>query len=125
MNKKFICILCPLGCEIEVGYDKEGVKKITGNLCEKGTEYVVEEIYNPKRVLTTTIKVRNGEIPLVSVKTSKPIPKEVMFEVMKEISNAWAEAPVRIGDVVIGNVLNTGADIVATKNCKAIQSKLI
>ena len=119
MNKKFVCIICPLGCEINVKYDLNSIKEIHGNLCEKGEEYVNEEIFNPKRVLTTTVKVRNGEIPIVSVKTSKPIPKEVIFEVMKEISNVEIEAPVSIEDVVIPNILNTGADVVATKNVKS------
>ena len=115
-NKKFICMVCPAGCEVVVEYDPGGIKKITGNLCENGEEYVFEEIYEPKRVLTTTVKVRNGEIPLVSVKTSKPIPKEVMFDVMKEISGVEIEAPVRIGGVIMENILDTWADIVATKN---------
>ena len=108
-----------MGCEINVKYDLNSIKEIHGNLCEKGREYVVEEIFNPKRVLTTTVKVRNGEIPMASVKTSKPIPKEIIFEVMKEISNIEVEAPVRIGKVVIQNILNTGADVVATKNVKS------
>jgi len=115
MNKKFICIICPVGCEIEVEYDSEKIKKITGNSCEKGKEYIVEEIYNPKRVLTTTVKIKNGEMPLVSVKTSKPIPKDLIFKSMDELAEIKVSAPIKIGDIIIKNLLNTGADVIATK----------
>ena len=115
-SKKFICIICPNGCEIEVEYEKKEIKSISGNICEKGEVYVRQELFSPERGLTTTVVVRNGTIPLVSVKTSKPIPKEKIFQVMDEIANLEIDAPVKIGDIIVKNISGTGADLVATKN---------
>jgi CxxC motif-containing protein len=118
VNRRYVCIICPNSCEIEVKYTKAGgrIEKISGNMCEKGVEYVKKEILHPERGLTTTVKVKNGSLPLVSVKTSKTIPKGMMMEVMCGISKLEVEAPVRIGDVLAANILGTGADIVATKD---------
>lgn len=116
VNKKYVCIICPNSCEIEVEYSRDKIKRISGNMCEKGEEYVRKEIFCPERGLTTTLRVKNGSLPLVSVKTSKAIPKEMMIKVMDEISNVEVEAPVKIGDIIIKNVLNTETDIIATKN---------
>ncbi len=123
MNKTITCILCPNGCEIEVEYYAGGIKRLSGNLCERGEEYAKKEIYSPERGLTTTVLLNNGETPLISVKTSKPIPKEKIFNILDEVSKVRVDAPVKIGDVIIKNVLGTGADIVATKNMRAINDR--
>jgi len=123
MKKKFICIICPNGCEIEVRYSEKGIEKVSGNLCERGLDYVKKELFSPERSVTSSVEVRNGSLPLVSVKTSKPIPKEKIFAVMNEIAGIEVEAPIRIGDVIVKDVLGTGADIIATKNVdKRVQS---
>ncbi len=116
MKKKFICIICPNGCEIEVDYSGDRIEKITGNLCDKGIDYARKELFFPERGLTSLVNVKNGSLPLVSVKTSKPIPKEKIFKVMDELADIWIEAPIKIGDIIVKDILGTGADIVATKN---------
>lgn len=120
MNKKYVCIICPNSCEMEVEYSGDEIKGITGNICDKGEEYVRKELFCPERGLTTTVKIRNGSLPLVSVKTSKTIPKELLMKIMKELSRVEVEAPVKIGDVLIKNILDTKADIIATKNISLI-----
>ncbi|RLI93350.1 MAG: molybdopterin oxidoreductase [Candidatus Altiarchaeales archaeon] len=123
MKKKFICIVCPNGCEIEVRYSEKRIEKVSGNLCGRGMDYVKRELFSPERSVTSSVEVRNGSLPLVSVKTSKPIPKEKIFAVMDEIASIEVEAPIRIGDVIVRDILGTGADIIATKNVdKRIQS---
>ena len=116
MNKKFTCIVCPNSCVIEVKLDKGRIKDISGNLCDKGKEYVKKELFNPERGVTSTVNVDGGELRLVSVKTSKPIPKEKIMDVMDEIAKVVVEAPVSKGDILIRNVAATGTDIVATRN---------
>ena len=115
-SKKYVCIICPNSCEIEAEYSGKDVRKITGYSCKKGEEYVIKEIIAPERGVTTTVPVRNGLIPLVSVKSSKAIPKELMGKAVSEIAKARADAPVKIGDVIVKNILGTDADIVATKD---------
>jgi CxxC motif-containing protein len=115
-SRKYVCIICPNSCEIEAEYSGKDIRKITGYSCKKGEEYVRKEIIAPERGVTTTVPVRNGLIPLVSVKSSKAIPKELMGKAVSEIAKARADAPVKIGDVIVKNILGTDADIVATKD---------
>jgi CxxC motif-containing protein len=118
MESEITCIICPIGCEMTV-YHKEGIiTDIKDYECKKGIEYAKEELLDPKRTLTTTIAVTGGELPLVSVKTQYPIPKEKLFDAMDEISEIVVEAPVNIHDTILDNILNLDIDIVATKNVR-------
>ncbi|MGN0467584.1 MAG: DUF1667 domain-containing protein [Acutalibacteraceae bacterium] len=115
MTRNLICVSCPIGCPITVELDDAGkVTKVTGNTCKRGEKYAVSECTNPVRMLTSTMKVNGGILPVVPVRTSAPIPKGKMFECMKAINNEVVDAPVKMGDVLICNVCDTGVDIIAT-----------
>ena len=116
MKKEMTCVACPLGCAITVEYDDSGVLSVAGNTCKRGDAYARTEIVNPTRSLATSVKVNGGVHPVVPVKTSQPIPKKMMFDCMKVINAAVVDAPVEIGQVLIPDILGTGADIVATNN---------
>jgi CxxC motif-containing protein len=118
MESKITCIICPVGCEVIIHHEGGEIMQIEGHKCKKGIPYAEEELFHPKRTLTTTIMVKGGEIPLVSVRTSSPVPKDRMFDVMDCISEIEANAPVEIGDVLIKNVLGLDSDVVATKKVK-------
>ncbi|MFW5981212.1 MAG: DUF1667 domain-containing protein, partial [bacterium] len=87
--------------------------------CPAGIEYVREEFKNPRRILPTTVRIKNAALPLVPVKTSAPIPREILLEAMKEIARIEVEAPVKIGEVIGKDFMNTGADLVATRSLEA------
>ena len=115
-NKKQItCITCPIGCKILVNTDGKSFELISGNKCKKGIEYARNEALDPRRMLTSSVLVLNGEWPLVSVKSSKPVPKDKIFDVLKEIKKKKIKAPIKIGQKIIKNVSNTGIDIISTK----------
>jgi CxxC motif-containing protein len=116
MKKKLICIICPLGCSLSVNYNQKGIKSVEGNQCERGLDYAEKEIFNPERTLTTTVRVKNGHLPLVSVRTNKPFPKRLLFDAMDLLAEIEAEAPIKIGHKIAENLFNTGVDVVATKN---------
>lgn len=116
-KKRMICINCPMGCSLEVDINGENIT-VSGNGCKRGEEYAKNEIRAPKRIVTSTIRVENGERSMVSVKTDREVPKNMIFEVMDVIKKTRISAPVKIGDVVIENVLNTGANIVASQRCQ-------
>lgn len=116
MKKSLVCVSCPLGCNIEVEMENGEIISVTGNTCKRGDAYARTEMTHPVRSLTSTVKVKGGAHPVVPVKSAKPIPKEKMFDCMKQINSVTVNAPVKIGDVVIENVLGTGVDIVATNN---------
>lgn len=122
--KTFVCIICPNGCEIEVEYTGKEIKKISGNLCDKGEAYIKKEITAPERWVTSTIEVKNGTLPLVSVKTSKPVPKDKVLSVMDAIANIEIEAPVEAGEIILRNVASTNADIIATRKIERKTNKL-
>lgn len=105
------CIMCPMGCSLTVTKTKDGYE-VSGNTCARGEAFGKEEVTSPKRIVTSLIRTQKG---VTSVKTSKPIPKKLIFEVMKEIDKVQVKSA-KIGDIVIKNVLNTGADVVVTKN---------
>ena len=90
--------------------------KVDNANCKKGKDYAYQELFRPVRILTSTVLVKNGHLPLVSIRTDKPIPKSKIFEVMARISRKKVQAPVKIGDIIIKNVVNTGVNIIATKN---------
>lgn len=111
--KELICIVCPKGCHLEVDTENE---KVTGNTCKRGEVYGLNEVKNPTRVVTSTIRIKDGGV--VPVKTENPIPKSMIFDVMKEINNSEATLPVKVGDILIEDVLGTGVNIIAAKSAK-------
>jgi CxxC motif-containing protein len=115
-KKEITCIICPIGCKILVRSDGTRFELIDGNKCKKGIDYARTEALDPRRMLTSSVLVKNGEWPLVSVKSSEPIPKEKVFSVLKEIKRIAVNAPVKSGQTIIKNVSNTRINIVATKS---------
>ena len=110
--KELTCIVCPRGCRLKVDDNME----VTGNACPRGKIYAINELTNPTRTITSSIRVSNRPYTLVSVKTDKPVPKDKMFDVMKEIDKLSIDAPTRIGQIVLANVLGTDSNIVITKD---------
>ncbi len=110
------CIRCPIGCALTVTEYADGVLHVAGNTCGGGEEYGKKELKNPTRILTTTVRVKNGSHPIVPVKTRTDIPKGKIGDCMKAVKRVEVEAPVYIGDVVLTDAAGTGVDIVATKN---------
>ena len=116
MKRELTCVACPLGCSVTVEYTDAEIISVTGNTCKRGDAYARTEMTNPTRSLTSSVKVCGGTLPVVPVKSSKPVPKDMLFDCMKVINSVCVEAPVKIGQVIIENILDTGADIVATNN---------
>ncbi|HIS05892.1 MAG TPA: DUF1667 domain-containing protein [Candidatus Fimenecus stercoravium] len=116
-TKELICVSCPIGCAVTVTLDDNNeVVSVTGNTCKRGDSYARQECTHPERMLTSTVKVTGSRLPVVPVKSAKPVPKELLLDCMQEINRVTVQAPVHIGDVVLANILNTGVDIVATNN---------
>lgn len=114
MTRNLTCIICPKGCNIKVEIEEGKVTKIEGNTCKRGYNYAYSEVTNPVRTVTSTIKLEDGK--MVPVKTDKPIPKELIFKCMEEVNKVTAKSPIKIGDIIIENILGTGSNIIATKN---------
>ncbi len=110
--RKLTCIVCPLGCEINVELDKGNVISVSGNTCPRGKVYAKNECTNPQRIVTSTVRCEDGS--MLPVKTDKTIPKSKMSDCMSKINKTVAKLPVVVGDIIVRDVF--GANIVATKN---------
>ncbi len=113
-KRELTCIVCPRGCALSVELDGDKVLSVSGNICKRGVAYAEAECTAPVRTVTTTVRCESGKV--VSVKTSIPVPKKSVFDVMAEVNKTIAPNGIRIGDVIIKNVAGTDADILATSN---------
>lgn len=109
-----ICITCPKGCHLTV--DEANGYAVTGNACARGEEYGKNELQNPVRVLTSTVRLSGGPIPRLPVKTDKPLPKGKLLDAMRALDAIAVTCPVKVGDVLLRGVCGTDVNIVATKS---------
>ncbi|MBE3124654.1 MAG: DUF1667 domain-containing protein [Acidobacteria bacterium] len=116
---RLTCVLCPVGCELEIRKDEAGELDVQGNQCDKGVPFAVEEILHPKRNLATSVPVRGTAATMVSVRLSGPVPREMIFPILAEIARLRPESPVRRGQVLIADVLGTGVDVIATRTVES------
>ncbi|MCR4586808.1 MAG: DUF1667 domain-containing protein [Lachnospiraceae bacterium] len=114
-TRELTCIGCPLGCALTVTMNGEDIT-VTGNTCPRGAEYAKKEVTDPRRIVTSTVRVTGGSLPAVSVKTKSDIPKGKIEDCILALKNVSLTAPVHMGDVVLSNVADTGVDVIATKN---------
>ena len=101
--------MCPMGCELSVTQENDKID-VSGNGCIRGANFAKEEITSPKRVVTTSVKTSKG---VKSCKTTIPIPKDKIFDVIDQVEKLYLKSA-KFGQIVIKNVLDTGADIVIT-----------
>lgn len=117
--RKLTCIGCPMGCALSVTMEGKEVKSIEGYTCKRGKDYAAKEVTNPRRIVTSTVRISQGVLPVVSVKTKEDISKEKILDCMHALDGIQVTAPVRIGDVIIDDIAGTGVALVATKNVEA------
>ena len=115
ITEKMICITCPMGCSVEVTREGETLLSVDGNTCKRGEDYVRRELTDPRRMAATTVRVKDGVHPLVPVYTAQAFPKPRLFELLAALRQVELEAPVAIGQVVLANALDTGIDILASR----------
>ena len=115
MIEQITCICCPKGCTVSLD-TQNPAETVKGFACLQGKNYAVEELICPKRTISSTAEIKGAAHPRIPVKTSQSIPKDMIFEVMAEINKISVASPIKCGEVLIKNVLGTGADIVACKD---------
>ncbi len=114
------CVICPKGCSISVAWSEEGgekkVESVHGNSCKRGLSYASSEVIHPVRVLSSTVRIKNSRLSLLPVRSSSPLPKEKILDAMAVIKKTTAEGPVKMGDVIIPDILNSGIDMIACRD---------
>jgi CxxC motif-containing protein len=114
-NIKLICITCPKGCTLEVSREGESIVTVKQG-CKRGHEYAEEELTNPRRMVATTVKVKGGQHPLLPVYTASLFPKPRIRELLKVLRDVEVEAPISMNQVILENVLETGVDVIASRD---------
>ena len=116
----YLCIGCPLGCRLELDENDRGeIVEIRGSSCRRGDRHATQEHTDPRRLVTTTVPVSGGSWSRLPVRTTEPIPKALVREAVRTVGAAGVTAPVRIGDVIVENLLDTGIDVIATRDMAA------
>ena len=109
--KELICIECPKGCRLTIDEDLN----VTGNTCIRGKQYAINELTCPKRIVTSTVVIESKLVSRLPVMTENDIPKEKMFDIVKELEKVRLKAPIKCRDVVVENICDTGVNIIATR----------
>jgi CxxC motif-containing protein len=111
----FVCVVCPIGCEIDVVHDSGRIISMEGNKCEKSEEFVRQELIEPMRILTTTVRIQGARWSVIPVRSDKAVPKRLFPRIMKKLRRIELQAPVHMLDVVLKDILGTGANIITTR----------
>ena len=118
--RELTCIGCPMGCQMRVTMEAGEIRQVEGNTCKKGDVYARKEVTNPTRIVTTTVRVSGGRLPVVPCKTGSDIPKDRIFDCVRALRDLTVAAPIHIGDILLPDVCGTGVDIIATADMEKV-----
>ena len=113
-KKELTCICCPMGCGLSVELEGSNVLNVSGNTCKRGDTYAIDEVVRPVRMVTSIVKVKNGKLKMLPVKTKEPIEKSRINECLEALKTVEVQAPIHIGDIIVQNA--AGVNIIATRN---------
>jgi CxxC motif-containing protein len=115
-KEEMICITCPMGCRLTVTREGSAVLRVEGNSCKKGQSFAEAELTDPRRMVATTVQVRGAIHPLIPVYTETPFPKPRIAELLDALRGLEISAPVSMNQVVLENALNTGINVIASRD---------
>jgi CxxC motif-containing protein len=118
MKKEIICISCPIGCRLIVILEDDAHVTVSGNKCPRGEVYGKEEILCPRRIVTAVVKTDSTSHPYVPVKTDKPLPREQIIPLLKELYGREAAIPIKRGDQLVIDFKGTGINVIITRTIK-------
>ncbi len=113
--REIVCITCPRGCTMQVTGSGNDIK-VAGNFCKRGEDFARAELTNPMRTICSTVRTTYSDAPVLPCRVSADIPKDRIFDVMREINKAVVDKPLNRGDVIIPNVLGLGVDVISTSD---------
>lgn len=120
-QRQFICVTCPVGCTIDATVEGGELLEIHGQACKRGVAFVREELTAPRRMLTTTVRVRGGALPLVPVRSSAALPKGLIRDIVRDLRGIVLNAPIEEHQVVLRNAHGTGVDIITSRAMPSVE----
>ncbi len=124
MKRQLVCIVCPKGCRLTAEQTASGVT-VTGNSCPRGAAFAAQELTDPHRSLTTTVKTTSAALPLLPVRTDGELPKPLLRQAMAALGQITATGPLHCGDTVCEDLLGTGVRVIATRDLPATKEELL
>lgn len=119
-ENKLICIRCPKGCELHITEENDEIN-VSGNECKLGEKYAIEETKNPRRIVSTTVKIKNARYPRLPVRTEETIPKNKIKKVIDELKNITVEAPVKHNEIIKKNIAETTVNIISERSMDRVK----
>ena len=115
--KEYTCIGCPIGCPLQLVHKGSKITEISGYECDRGAKYAKQEFTDPRRELSTTVEIVRGRLKRLPVKVTEPVEKGRILEAARKIHNFQVKAPVKLGQVLIKDILGQkGIDVVACRS---------
>ncbi|MDQ1280631.1 MAG: hypothetical protein QG670_1894 [Thermoproteota archaeon] len=114
-TRELTCVVCPMSCRARVVFEGGEVIAVKGVGCPRGEAYARGEVMAPVRDFFTTVRVRGGKFSMLPVRTTMPVPKERVMDIAVELSKITVEAPVKLGQVIMRDILNLNVDVIATR----------
>jgi CxxC motif-containing protein len=121
---EFLCINCPIGCTLELSEEDGEILEIAGAECKVGEKYAEEEFRNPRRMVSTTVRVTGGALQLLPVVSASPIPKKMVREAVRVLADVVVKAPVADGQVIYPDIMGTGVDVVSSRKLERATTKV-
>ena len=121
-QKEIVCVICPNSCRLNVYRDPKTDEVIVeGNQCARGKDYGINEFTEPVRMLITTMRIEDGVLPVIPVRSNKELPKTQIFNAVKVVNETVCHAPIKMGDVIISDLLGLGVDVIASRDMKKVE----
>lgn len=120
MTKEITCVICPIGCTVTVDGEGEHIESVQGNQCKRGYRYAVDEFIHPVRILTTSVRARGADRPVLPVRSAKPLPREKLSECMRILGGVSVDAPVEMHQVIVENIAGLGTDMIASAEIERV-----
>ncbi len=122
MKKTVTCTVCPNGCEIEVNYTTKEDAVLTGYACKRGITYALDECFEPKRTFTASVRITGTDRRMLPVRTTAPIPKDLLLKAAEALNEITLEVPVKCGDVIVDNFLDTDVKLIAAMSLEGVNA---
>lgn len=114
-----VCIVCPRGCHLQYSYDQDQQLQVTNNGCKRGPEYLAQELVMPKRMLTTTVRVIGGDIPVVPVYATEYVAKDDVNQIISYLKQISIEAPITCATEIVSEINGIPISICTSRDVAA------
>ena len=123
-SEQFVCIGCPIGCPLQLQHKAGKITEVSGHECNRGAKYARQEFTDPRRSLSTTVAISCAKGKRLPVKVTEPVEKDRVTEVVRKIHELQIAAPVRLGQVLIHNLLGEkNVNVVACRSMQRVNAE--